>query len=81
MPENATLGHSTAAINGNGTDNFCFTVDNRNLGSYNWYDWYPTEGGKVIIFFDYQVVAGDKNPNYQFRWQARITWRPQRSIR
>ncbi|MBO4572943.1 MAG: hypothetical protein J5762_04175 [Clostridia bacterium] len=75
MPENATLGHSTAAINGNGTDNFCFTVDNRNLGSYNWYDWYPTEGGKLIFFFDYQVVAGDKNPNYQFRWQdASDTW-------
>ena len=67
-PEKATLGHSTAALNG-GLDNFCFTVDNRNNASYNWLDWFPTKGGKLIIFFDYEIVAGDKNPNYQFRWQ------------
>lgn len=67
---NATLGHSAGAINGSDVHNFSFTVDNRNLASYNWYDWYPTEGSKLIIFFDYEVVLGDKTDSYyQFSYQ------------
>lgn len=68
-PANAVLGHSLSALNGS-RDNFCFTVDNRNNGSYNWYDWFPTKGSKLIIFFDYEVVLGDKTDSYyQFEWQ------------
>lgn len=69
VPSDATLGHSLSALS-NTRDNFCFTVDNRNNASYNWYDWYPTKGSKLIIFFDYQVVLGEQTDSYyQFEWQ------------
>lgn len=68
-PANAVLGHSLSALSVS-RDNFCFTVDNRNNASYNWYDWFPTKGSKLIIFFDYEVVLGDKTDSYyQFEWQ------------
>lgn len=64
-PTNAVLDHSLG-----GQDNACFTVDNRTNPSDNWwYEWYPTQGSKLIVFFDYEVVLGDKDTSYyQFKY-------------
>lgn len=67
-PESATQGHAVNAINGNGTDNFIFTFDNRNVGSYNWWDQYFASGDTIVIFFDYETALAGKTSHYQFTW-------------
>ncbi len=74
-PSNAVLGHSKNALTGGG-DNFVVSVDNRNRGNYNWYNWAPNKESELIIFFDYEVVLGDKTVSYyKFDWQdVNGTW-------
>ena len=67
-PGNATLGHSTGALNGNGMDNGVFTFSNTSLGNHWWWEYEFKADDTILIFFDYEVMAGDKTPNYMFRY-------------
>ncbi len=66
-PSNAVLGHSVAALSG-GVDNMILTFENRNVGSYNWWEYYFAPGDTIRITFDYEIVTGDKTSYYQFIW-------------
>ncbi len=67
-PSKAVQGHSVAAINGNGTDNIILTFDNRNVGSYNWWENFFAPGDIITVFFDYETVLNDKESHYSFIW-------------
>lgn len=69
QPENATLWHSTQAINGNGKDNFIYTFENRHVNNYNWWDHFFNGNETLIIYFDYEIFVPDgKTSHYLFTW-------------
>ena len=68
-PGNATLWHSTQAINGHGSDNFFITFENRLISSLNWYDLYYDVNDTLFVSFAYKIVPGENQPShYQVVW-------------
>lgn len=64
VPTDATLGHSQGGFSG-GRDNGCLTFSNSNYTGEWWYFDFP-HVETVIVFFDYEIVADGKSPNYEF---------------
>lgn len=60
MPANATLSHAVNGAKGNG----CFTFSNTTLGNTWWHAFAFDTSKKLVLFFDYEVVLGDKQTSY-----------------
>ena len=69
-PENATQSHAVQALTGSANQsNGAFTFRNKAKDNVQWYSLEYADTDTAIIFFDYEVFANGKTPNYQFRWQ------------